>query len=83
MNYGALKRAFPRLYSLSSAKEAKVDQFGDWINEVWIWKVDWRRSLFEWEKSLESRFLQELQGAVLISRVKDRWVWKVGEFQTY
>jgi len=32
---GALKRVYPRLFSLSSCKDAKVAEFGKLINGFW------------------------------------------------
>jgi len=37
LSYGALKGVFSRLFSLSSAKGAKVAELGHWINDVWFW----------------------------------------------
>ena len=62
LNCGALKGMFPRLYSLSTAKAAKVAEIGNWSNGVWIWHLCWRRSLFDWEKLLEEQLSQLLQG---------------------
>jgi len=57
------------LFSLGSAKDAKVTQLGDWINGVWVWRLDRRRSFFEWEKPLECFLLQVLQGVMFSWRV--------------
>ncbi|XP_068461575.1 uncharacterized protein [Phaseolus vulgaris] len=48
----ALKRVFPRLFSICSAKDAKVAELGFWANGVWIWQLAWRRSFFYWEQPL-------------------------------
>jgi len=32
----ALKKVFPRLFSLCLAKDAKVTEFGSWSNGVWV-----------------------------------------------
>ena len=77
------EEVFPRLFSLSSVKDAKVAQLGVWSNGVWVWFLDWRRSFFEWEKPLECRLLQILHGAGLVLGEKDRWLWEAGEFQNY
>jgi len=42
----ALKRVFPRLFSIYSAKDAKVAELGFWANGVWVWQLAWRRSFF-------------------------------------
>jgi len=39
LNCGALKRVFPRLFSLSSAKAAKVAELGVWTDGVWVWHL--------------------------------------------
>jgi len=62
LNCGALTGMFRRLYSLSTAKVAKVAEIGNWSNGVWIWHLCWRRSLFDWEKLLEEQLSQLLQG---------------------
>ncbi|XP_068466703.1 uncharacterized protein [Phaseolus vulgaris] len=68
LSCGALKRVFPRLYSLSSAKEAKLD---------------WRRSFFDWEKALLEQLVQNLQEVKPFVGEEDVWVWKVGGCLTY
>jgi len=80
---GVLKNVYPRLFSLSSLKDAKVSKLGVWSNGVWEWKVAWRRRLFDWEKSLENLFVQAFQERCPILEEEDRWVWKDGEFPKY
>ena len=75
---GALKGVFPRLFSLSSTKDAKVVELGYWHNGVWVWQLNWRRSFFEWEKSLVEKLVQSLQEVKLVLGEADNWVWKVG-----
>ena len=59
---GVVKRVYPRLFSLSSYKDAKVVELGKWINGSWEWQLTWRRSLFEWEKPLVSIFSRVFKG---------------------
>jgi len=37
----ALKRVFPRLFSICSANDAKVAELGFWANGVWVWQLAW------------------------------------------
>jgi len=37
---GNLKGVFPRLFSISSAKDAKVVELGYWYNGVWVWNLE-------------------------------------------
>jgi len=40
LNCGLLKRVFPRLFYLSSAKATKVVELGVWTDGVWVWHLD-------------------------------------------
>ena len=70
--------AFPRLFSISSQKEAMV---GDvWVvNEVGgAWSFLWRRNLFVWKGGLLENLYVELEGWVRTER-EDAWWWKLEE----
>lgn len=70
----ALYLTFPRLFSISSQKEAMV-------GEVWVdgdWNLTWRRSLFVWEEGLIHILLDELEGRE-VSEPMDSWWWKLEE----
>ena len=83
LSCGALKGVFPRLFSLSLSKVAKVVELGNWIDGVWVWHFEWRRPFFEWEKSLVEEFVQILHGAKLELGKTNCWIWKAGGFQTF
>ena len=83
LSCGALKSVFPRIFSLSVTKGAKVAELGNWIDGVWVWHFEWRRPFFEWEKPLVEQFFQLLQGAKLESEKADCWIWKAGGFHTF
>ena len=83
MGCDALKRVFPRFFSISLAKEATVDELGPWVNGVWAWQLAWRRSFFDWEKPLVDHLLQVLLKARLAPGETDRWVWKVEDHQIF
>lgn len=46
----ALKVAFPGLFSMSTQKDATISQLGEMCNGFWVWKLIWRRRLYEWEQ---------------------------------
>ncbi|MCH81568.1 hypothetical protein A2U01_0002358 [Trifolium medium] len=50
---------------------------GEWVNDLWIWRLKWRRSLFAWEDDLYSKLLEEI-ASVPISRKEDSWSFIVG-----
>jgi len=80
----ALKDKFPRLFSICSGKGDKLWQGGEWNSNLqWVWKIGWRRSLFEWEKHQELE-MGRLMGSKCINMEKDdRWVWKENETAKY
>lgn len=71
-----LKDCFPRLYQVSSQKEANISQMGEWRGTSWCWNWAWRRSFFDWEVGI----FEELQGILtqvcVQQDVEDTWVWK-------
>jgi len=78
-----LKNAFPRLFSISSTKDAKVAELGFWSNGVWVWQLAWRRQFFEWEKPLVDQLSQFLLKARIASGEVDSWIWNEGGTQSF
>ncbi|XP_068497922.1 uncharacterized protein [Phaseolus vulgaris] len=58
-------------------------ELGYWYNGEWVWNLDWRRSFFDWEKSLVEQLFQSLQEVKLVFGEADSWVWKIRESQTF
>lgn len=47
-----LKEKFSRLFSICSEKETLLWQGGEMKENLeWAWKIDWRRNLFDWERT--------------------------------
>ncbi|KAK2640466.1 hypothetical protein Ddye_028261 [Dipteronia dyeriana] len=44
-----LKAIFPRFFALASKKEGRVEDYGKWAGDRWIWEVPLRRKLFNWK----------------------------------
>jgi hypothetical protein len=69
-----LKDHFPRLFSITSQKDAT-------IASVWrrgegnSWNFNWRRRLFVWEEALVTELLGVIQGVTLAER-EDKWSWQ-------
>jgi len=83
LNGVALKSVFSRLYSICSAKDAKVAELEFWSNGVWGWQLAWRRLFFNWENPLVDQLSHLLLEAMLASGEADRWIWKVRGLQTF
>ncbi|KAE8681544.1 hypothetical protein F3Y22_tig00111318pilonHSYRG00062 [Hibiscus syriacus] len=72
----SLKHALSRIYNLAVIKHGKVKDFGNWINDAWVWNVDLRRSLFEWEKIVWDDFMLKISSVKPIFSKADclRWI---------
>jgi len=79
----ALKNVFPRLFSISSNKNANLLECGFWSNGRWVWQLAWRRFFFEWENPMADQMSQLLLGAGAAPREVDSWIWKEGGLQTF
>ena len=73
---GILKRAFPRLYTISLQKNLCVSQMGDWQETSWVWHLTWRRNLFEWEHEEVQRLIIIIQQITPDRETEDSMVWK-------
>jgi len=78
-----MKNVYPRLFSISSNKDAKLLECGSWSNGRWVWKLSWRRSFFEWENPMAEQLSQLLFGVGVAPGEADSWIWKVGGLQSF
>ena len=44
-----LRDTFPKVYALAVRKRGSIQEFGSWSSSEWVWNVQTRRSLFDWE----------------------------------
>ena len=65
---------FPRLFSISLHKEAKVRDVWNLHNGVVSWNLIWRKQPFIWENNLVANCLTSLNG-ILLGEEEDRWWW--------
>ncbi|GKV44022.1 hypothetical protein SLEP1_g51253 [Rubroshorea leprosula] len=78
-----LVNRFPRLFLVSTDKEKRISQMGIWREAKWLWTLNWRRPLFEWEEDNYSEMLRLLNHFQPIQDRKDSWIWrhtKEGEY---
>jgi hypothetical protein len=61
----ALKVPFPRLFALSLNQNAKIGDMGEWSNDVWHWRFDWRSSFFVWQEDLYGTSLELIYKATV------------------
>jgi len=70
----SLATSFPRIFSISSQKEAKVRDLWTCQNGEVHWNLGWRRQPFLWERNLIHNLLALLEGATLREE-DDKWLW--------
>ena len=46
---GILKHTFPRLFTISTQQNCQISQMGEWVGRSWVWRLHWRRHLYDWE----------------------------------
>jgi hypothetical protein len=69
-----LQVRFPRLFGISTQKDALVSEVGYWENGVWNWRLTWRRNFFVWEEAFDEELLALLNLAI-ITNTEDNWLW--------
>jgi len=73
-----IRNIFPRLFSISNQKEAKVKEVVTWQGGGRSWNLTWRRLPFSWEANLVDNLMALLEGVVFGSE-EDRWDWLADE----
>ena len=73
---GALKRIFPKLYTISLQKNLLISQMGIWQEESWVWQLSWRRNLYDWEQDQATRLETLIQQFNPDRNMEDSMVWK-------
>jgi len=73
---------FPKLFSLSTQKEAKVGDLVLLQGDVRGWNFMWRRHPFLWEVNLIDNLMTLLEG-VILGTEEDRWEWIPDESGTF
>ena len=63
---------YPRLYSVSNQKEAKIGEMGEPSDHGSEWRFIWRRHPFMWEEELLLNLMEDLEGMVWSEEV-DGW----------
>jgi hypothetical protein len=70
-----LKERFPRLFSISSQKEAVVMDVRNQSVTEGSWRFLWRRRLFAWEEELLEE-LKETISQTVLTEDRDKWCWR-------
>lgn len=72
---GSLCNRFPRLFILSSHKEASIHEVGLWDNGSWEWRFEWTRPLLDRESSRIAELLLQIGSFSPKVGVGDSWCW--------
>jgi hypothetical protein len=68
-----LQATFPRIFALASNKVGVVKEFGRWDNNKWVWEVNLRRPLFDWEVNQWNSFVVALNNINVGKILKILW----------
>ncbi|KAK2639091.1 hypothetical protein Ddye_026886 [Dipteronia dyeriana] len=73
----SLREAFPRVFALASKKSGPIQDFGRWMSSAWVWDVQTRRSLFDWEREQWFGFQTSPSGIPILNLSSDALVWNL------
>ncbi|KAL4289650.1 hypothetical protein GQ457_14G024300 [Hibiscus cannabinus] len=74
--YPSLKVQFPRIFSIAIKKEGSVSDFRAKSEVGWVWNVELRRSLFQWEIPIWEEFIACIERAAPGGERADRLKWR-------
>lgn len=77
-----LKATFPRLYNVSTQKNDWVADMVD-VHSQGYWNLQFRRPLFEWEKTILDALLQLLEPVQILNSSEDCLQWKWSKDLTF
>lgn len=66
-----LKSKYQRLFTVSTQQHSLVKEVGEWDATHWIWQLNWRRNLFDWEKLQLENLMQDINFVPLEKGRKD------------
>ena len=70
-----LMNAFPRIFALATNKNGVVFEFGSWVDSRWVWDVNLRRAVFDWELDQWNCFKLCLENIKLRVDISDALAW--------
>ncbi|MCI04661.1 DUF4283 domain protein [Trifolium medium] len=68
-----LSEEFPRLFSVSTQQHEVISDMGHWSSNDWIWNLNWRRNLFQWELDLVAQLERYIRDSPILL-VDDSWL---------
>lgn len=75
LNQGILRDIYPRLYQLTAQRNHTISDVGFWDGVTWIWDLQWRRYLFDWEKTWVNELVELLSSIIPSKEDSDRMIW--------
>ncbi|GKV32374.1 hypothetical protein SLEP1_g40985 [Rubroshorea leprosula] len=71
----ALEEIYLRLKYVSSKKESRVQEMGEWKEGQWHWKFNWKRTLLGRELEEEKELLGLIEGMRIQAGQQDKRMW--------
>ncbi|KAK3219659.1 hypothetical protein Dsin_013629 [Dipteronia sinensis] len=70
-----LNIVFPRIFALAQNKSGVVADYGRWFGKKWVWDIQLRTHLFDWEKNQWIGFKAALDCLSIRHAIEDTLVW--------
>lgn len=74
---------YPRLFSLSTEPRGFIEELGMWQGESWVWRLNWRTELRDFEIILADQLLSSLGSFAPSPTSSDGWRWLSNPHGTY
>ncbi|KAK8681905.1 hypothetical protein V6N13_054304 [Hibiscus sabdariffa] len=72
----ALMRSFPRIFALACQKRGTIADFGRVVDGIWIWNIQLRQNLFDWEIDVWESFLGTIRNFSSNNSLPDCIRWR-------
>lgn len=80
---GLLRHRFPRLFQISLHHDYTIEQMGEWRDGLWVWHLQWRRRLYDWEEEELASLHLLLEQHTPVQHQSDCVTWNGAECQKY
>jgi len=53
-----------------------VNKTGEWVDDIWVWDLKWRRVRWSWKELEEVQLHKLVESKILHLEALDTWIWK-------
>ena len=78
-----IKDKYPALYQVSQQQDCTISLMGQYVDNRWDWKIQWRRNFFEHEIDMVAAFMDEIDGVQIHLSSLDYLTWRADPTGSY